>query len=443
MGYSQFEVWTTIEPRLIYQGEHFDGNKGVQGLEFNIENKSVSPGSGRTASAYSQCNSGIGEMEIKYHTALGENEFDLYLVANDNGIHGLSIIDAILVEQHALGQAQLDNYNFIAGDADEDGDVDTTDTNLWQQAIMSSSGYWPSDEYWMAIQNADKHNFENASQNSSLYSYGYDPMENISVQGDPSSSGTVDNLFSFRIIKKGDLNASNCYYCWSSCSPPSLKKVEEINLDLAEQRKHRIRLGIDRSNGIAGLQWFLGYNEDELNIVDVRSDLPGFSKKDYRIENGELRVVHLAPKLGKGLESTTDSYIEILVESRSDKFLNRISTLHTNSIEIVDSEVNKISNVSLEVSGVDQSGYSLTQPSHQFYPNPVNNRLNTNIVSGQRQNVEIQLLDVQGKILYSDTWLMEKGKNTNIIDFANYASGVYFLRGLGEKGLSFHQKIIK
>lgn len=437
---AQFVDTVTIQPRMVFQGEHFNGNKGVGGLEINIEYESISSTYLNTNSEHSVCENGIAAMDIAYHTGMGENEFDIYVAAPSNG-QGMSVSDILKIQQYISSSISLDNYEFVAADANGNGVVDGTDVSLWQQANLNPT-MWPSGGYWMVIQNIDKHNFESASQNNSLYSYGYDPMENISVYGDPSNSGTVDNLFSFRVNKKGDVNASNCYYCWNGCSPPSLLKSADIYVNLMDKQLSKVRLNLEHPNGLAGMQWFIDYDESEIEIINVHSDLPGFAKKNYRNEKGELRLMYMSSDFGDNQISDKGSYIELSIVSRNSGISFTRSKLHTNSIEIVDGEFGNVSDVSVEVSTVDRSGNTIAQD-NQFYPNPVNNRLNAALTSDQKQTLDIRLVDTQGRVIYSNIWLMEKGLNSKYIEFGDFPSGVYFLQGLGNKGLSFHQKIVK
>lgn len=437
---AQFVDTVTIQPRIIFQGEHFNGFKGVSGLQINIENESISSAYLNTNSEYSVCENGIAEMDIAYHTGYSENEFDLYVAATSNG-QGMSVSDILKIQQYISSSISLDNYEFVAADANNNGVVDGTDVNLWQQANLNPT-MWPSGGYWMLIQNDDKHNFEGDPQNSSLYSYGYDPMDHISVHGDPSNSGTVDNLFSFRVIKKGDVNASNCYYCWSGCSPPSLLKSGDIYVNLVDKQLSKVRLELDHPNGLAGMQWFLEYDKSEIEIISIRSDLPGFSKKNYRNKKGELRLMYVSSDLGGSPVSDKESFIELSIVSRNSGTPFIRSQLHTNSLEIVDGDFNSVSDVSVDISGSDRFDDALMQ-TNQFYPNPVNNLLNAAVISDENQVVDIRLVDVQGKLIHSNTWVLERGMNRHVVEFTDYPSGVYFLQGFGDKGLSFHQKIVK
>ncbi|MBY5957482.1 T9SS type A sorting domain-containing protein [Membranicola marinus] len=430
----------TIAPRLVFQGEHFNGAKGVEGLMLNIENKSIGSAYLNINSEYSGCDYGIAEMDIAYHYQMGENNFDLYVAAPSNG-QGMSVADIINIQRFINKTLTFDNYEFVAADANNNGVVDTNDVNMWQQANLNPT-LWPSGGYWMVIQNTDKGNFEATSQSSVLYNYSHGPGDLISVYGNPSDSGTVNNLFSFRVIKKGDVNASNCYYCWNFCSPPALLNTEEIYVDLVDKEISKVRLNINNPNGLAGMQWFLGYDENEIKIVNVRSDIPGLSKKDYRIGNGEFRMMHVASEPGEKRSVNKQSFIELSIVPRNTVTFFKQSQLHTTSIEIVDGDYRNVSDVSVEVSGSDRFDNTLVQ-TNQFYPNPVNNRLNTTVISDQNQAVDIQLIDVQGRVIHSNTWMMVKGINRHYVEFTDYPSGVYFLQGWGDKGLSFHRKIVK
>ncbi|HNW89792.1 MAG TPA: M4 family metallopeptidase [Bacteroidales bacterium] len=78
----------------------------------------------------------------------------------------------------------------------------------------------------------------------------------------------------------------------------------------------------------------------------------------------------------------------------------------------------------------------------EIYPNPVNEMLNINLFSNEQQTVNIELLDLQGKLLESRTESAEKGQNSYQLDMNEKASGIYFIRMSTNKGI-YNNKIIK
>jgi Secretion system C-terminal sorting domain len=77
----------------------------------------------------------------------------------------------------------------------------------------------------------------------------------------------------------------------------------------------------------------------------------------------------------------------------------------------------------------------------KMYPIPANNIINFTFPSIVDYDLEIQLFDTRGKILYKNSMLVNKTNTKLEIDVANYQPGIYFVK-FDAIGLSFTKKIM-
>ena len=91
-----------------------------------------------------------------------------------------------------------------------------------------------------------------------------------------------------------------------------------------------------------------------------------------------------------------------------------------------DANVNNISNAELN---------------YMIYPNPNRGNFNIDYVSDKEENINIEISDVLGKIIFSQTWNVNTGYNSKVIDISNSESGIYFTKITSEKGTSVFKMI--
>ena len=77
-----------------------------------------------------------------------------------------------------------------------------------------------------------------------------------------------------------------------------------------------------------------------------------------------------------------------------------------------------------------------------IFPNPVSEMLNVNLFSNEKQAVKLELFDIQGKVIESNTEYAVMGQNSYQIDMNGNPAGMYFIRISTNKGI-FNDKIMK
>ncbi|HLU94407.1 MAG TPA: hypothetical protein VKZ54_09800 [Membranihabitans sp.] len=275
---------TQISPRLVYQGESFYGGNGVKEIQMDVYNVSISLGD----SDFPSCNDGVANLDLYYYNNNYSDYWTTLWIPSPQARDGLSTFDLVLMQLHIDATTPFDNYNFIAADANRDGVLDAVDVNAWQAVIQNPSLPYPGGGHFFAMQNINKGNFESASQNISLYNY-EGGSDQFTYYGDPVMS--EDNLFSYRIIKRGDVNASNCNYCPNSCVPSYLKKPDHfrMNMEYLHNKFVNVRLKIPPNTNLIGLEWLVeDLSGNTFEIMDLKTNLKGFSEQDFRLDKKML-----------------------------------------------------------------------------------------------------------------------------------------------------------
>lgn len=76
-----------------------------------------------------------------------------------------------------------------------------------------------------------------------------------------------------------------------------------------------------------------------------------------------------------------------------------------------------------------------------IYPNPGSNNFNVNVISQNSETLELQLFDVNGKVVLKQTEKTLPGVNRLYLNTENISSGLYILKCLGNQS-NFNQKLI-
>jgi subtilisin-like proprotein convertase family protein/PKD repeat protein len=78
-----------------------------------------------------------------------------------------------------------------------------------------------------------------------------------------------------------------------------------------------------------------------------------------------------------------------------------------------------------------------------LYPNPTNGLVNVFFNSGKAQNYMLNVVDVTGKVLYTENLNNFVGQYNNPIDFSRFAAGMYIFRVVAEDGRATNVKVVR
>ncbi|MEG1555154.1 MAG: T9SS type A sorting domain-containing protein, partial [Bacteroidales bacterium] len=78
-----------------------------------------------------------------------------------------------------------------------------------------------------------------------------------------------------------------------------------------------------------------------------------------------------------------------------------------------------------------------------IYPNPASNYVNVKFSTDQAENISLQVLDMTGKMIYSEAINHAGGELNHQIPVANFAKGIYFLQLQTINGKTIHKFIVQ
>ncbi|MGC4100056.1 T9SS type A sorting domain-containing protein [Ferruginibacter sp.] len=76
-------------------------------------------------------------------------------------------------------------------------------------------------------------------------------------------------------------------------------------------------------------------------------------------------------------------------------------------------------------------------------PNPVSNTAQLNVTTAKKDNVELSVISLEGKVVYNKSVQLQSGSSYISLDVANLTSGTYFVRGVFGNGETSSIKFVK
>jgi len=141
------------------------------------------------------------------------------------------------------------------------------------------------------------------------------------------------------------------------------------------------------------LSWELGENEERISLVLER----------YYEEEKEVLL----------LDKTTKEYLDEI--TWSGEYVYQLKE------QLVTGEIRLLSTVLLSRKGS-------TLMLAQIMPNPTYGHTVVHFLNPKKQIIEIEILSVEGSVVYSEKAIRREGSQKQYIDFSNLASGIYFIK---------------
>jgi outer membrane usher protein FimD/PapC len=88
------------------------------------------------------------------------------------------------------------------------------------------------------------------------------------------------------------------------------------------------------------------------------------------------------------------------------------------------------------------TGISLTEGEAVVYPNPAHNSFSVRLGSAVSSEAECQVIDLQGRIV-SRTTVPAGTNEIQNIDINSFSKGIYFVRIVGNSGVTNQFKLVK
>jgi len=316
---------------------------------------------------------------------------------NDNPLNGVSTFDLVLINRQILGIEPFQHpWQFAAADANNSNTVSTIDIVEFRKLILGIYDTLPQVPSWVFSPSMDTLRPQQCAQ--------------------------------FLAIKKGDVNGStdskNLLATNDRNTEPWPVFLEDQNIPAGQTRT--LRLHTHKRGHWMGFQAALRYDARALQILNVRSDvLTGLDENTWRVSDGRLALSWIAP--GNPVE-VPDRAVFLEIE---------ILALRDGSLAggLIPEEMP----LRAEVYSADGKAYPLEirSDSRQVFeavvaPNPATGYFTLRLEHNTPGQVPLQLIDVQGRVVFEKILTLESGINRCEIAPGHLAAGIYAVRAGGE-----------
>ncbi len=323
--------------------------------------------------------------------------YEVVPTKNDNPLNGVSTFDLVQINRQILGIEPFQHaWQYIAADANNSGSVTTFDIVELRRLILGIYDTLPQVPSW-------------------VFSPAKDTLWPVQCP-------------EILAIKKGDVNgnanAKNLQFAEPREATPRPILLE--NNYLTAGHTHTIQLRAGSSGAWAGFQAALRYNADALQIKHVRSGvLPGLDENAWHVSNGRLTLSWIAPG------------DPVAVSDRLNLLEIEILALRDGPL----SAYLQPEDMPMRSEGYDTDGSahpldwrvtSFKSDESLLVPNPARGFFAIRLDRGAPGRELIQLIDVQGKVVYEKILQLEKGLNSCEVIPGRLSAGMYSVRVGGQ-----------
>ena len=326
------------------------------------------------------------------------------LSKDDESTNGVTIKDLLLIQQYILGLREFSDYQLLAADYNNDGEITATDLIELKKSILEVNTGFNAD--WFFIDN----------------------------------TGQVETTFNpkgnFIGIKPGDVD-DDAFLGDPITFEPGVMILSDVLINNGES--YEATLEYDGDELSLGVEIHMYYDASLIEIDELFVENPDMGL-DYWVESpGELHVT-LFNSNNAGFLFADENLINIKFTASSNGLLSQAiyDTAPRNSYLLgLDYE---LVNLSIEFDGQINTGLeNTTEHSDVFmvYPNPTIDLVNIEFIDSNSGDFTIELFDTTGR-------LVSTHNNEISIDVSTLNSGIYIYRlTKGTKAYSGHLSVIK
>lgn len=362
--------------------------------------------------------------------------------------NGVTTADLVVIQKHILGTALLTNaYQMIAADANNNGTITTADLVAIRKLIL---GVTPniSTPSWRFLSQLHENEMSMTKPfaDSNPFQSNYSAKKYLAVGGNPSYLDHVDidysnqNVaydpinWSFRGIKVGDVNCSASALLKGGETPDETITTKN-NFELIPPNKTLvINVLLNKDVPMEAYQLQLGYDANKVELLKVEQgeDERNSIEDNFNTrERGIIRTVWNSNddnKLdSKPQYSLFKLHFKTLSEIENPNELLHLSNedfynvfYNTNSMTATNTDLTFLATME-ENSGGFKVQKTKSNTTVMAYPNPTNNEFYLNIPLAASGNIQIQVLDIVGKMLKNISIEGTEGQNEILINDLNLA----------------------
>jgi len=389
-------------------------NQGIEAVRFHVD------GTGVFTSPFSFTSYSDSIGLSSFFNVSSNSNFVLTPYRNDNPLNGVTTFDLVLTSKHILGVDPFDSpFKMVAADANRSGSVTTFDVVEIRKLILGLYDSLPNNSSWRFI---DKQfQFPNP-QNPFQTAF----PESIAFQNWMG----IPNNFVFTGIKVGDVN--NTAIPNISAPIPTESRASRFlafpNLALKAGETIELPLLSVESDLWSGFQFGLSFNPELLEIESVVSiALPDFDSNNWaQPRSGQLNMSWSSARTFSVLAN--NELLRVQIKALADMKLSTAFTLTENSMLVSeaydsDASVHPLKVVFLEKNTLETAQVFAPQP------NPTTAGFCIPIQLTQAEDLHLEVLDLNGKLLWADMQNLGKGSHSlEIPGSAMQKAGIYAWR---------------
>lgn len=324
--------------------------------------------------------------------------------------NGITTLDILKIYRHILGTEHFSSpYEIIAADVNGSGNVSTADILALRRMILGlKDDFGDNGQSWTFVKS--DYQFTNPT----------DPLSE-NYETDATYSGLTTQIYDadFIGIKMGDINntANTGLDGQASWDRQSTLTIQDVEMDAGEV--YEIPISLSDDGMISGMQFQLGYDADDLEILDVQSTSVTFGESHYTIDDSGLKM-----SWTQNDATTIDNFITIAV--RAKKTINLAQSIYIKediSPEMYDEDLNVIG---LDLQFID----ALTVANDvKIYPNPFSETATLTLDIAKAGTAAISIIDLSGQEIHSVQKDLAEGQHQIDLDRSMFrGAGVYFVK---------------
>jgi len=348
------------------------------------------------------------------------DDYQIVAERNDDPLNGVSTLDMVLIQKHILGTLPLDSpYKIIAADVNNSQSLSAVDIISLRQVVLGNKSTFPNNVSWRFVNKAQQ--FLDADNPwPFIESIGIDELD------------TEESISDFVAIKVGDVNNSAQFN--QNMAVSSSRSYEALALSIENNSYEDgetidVPLVLDHDFSLTGMQFTLSYDQSKAEIQALHSDLLDLTPQQYSIFKKEGQVTvswngKSVKDLEKGVELITLRFKTLATGSVEDLNLD-IDSAITKSEAYTDKL--EISDITLKSSN---RNYLESFELYQNSPNPFSDKTIVEFyIEKPAINVTLTIIDVGGKLIYTESGDFDAGKNKIVLHKENLnSSGLLYYR---------------
>ncbi len=359
-----------------------------------------------------------------------------------NKANGINTTDVLFVQRHILNTTKLNSaYKLIAADVNGDKLINSTDVLRLKRLILGTdttftkgSGINKIDRLWEFVDSA--YQFPDTTNPF--------PFKD-SISFTNLTSNKINQTFIG--IKLGDVNDSwNAAVARAVATKPvelvysiGNKQLGISNEELGiENSVVKVPITVSNFKEVAAMQYTLHFDNKNYEFVGIENNKLNIDFNEKQAgKNGNIAMLWTDKNAEpKTFEDGTELFVLVLrstVDRRLSTDLQLIINNSITEIEAWDKDFQK-HNIILSKRATINDKPETRNEWFTVSPNPTSGNVVVNLISKENKLVVFELSNVQGKMLYTQSFEAVKGNNTfklNLKKKSNLPSGLYFLKANG------------